>query len=313
MRIEYHDLSDQDFERLAVAICSEILGTGVVPFCSGPDGSRDARFEGTATDLPSPVSPFNGKFIAQAKHTEDPIAKFSDAEFSGSAKSSIISKEIPGIARLVTNGELDHYLLFSNRRMSGVAEGPIRTRIKNETGARQVELFGIERMDLLLKKFPNILATFGDMRLPLLVTPDDLAEVILAISANVKAFEKAFDPDELERRRFSDKNKDNGLSSELADYIRRKYMPQFSDVKAFLAKPDNQTVLERYESAAHEFQEQIFVHRKQYSQFDDVLLRVCQLLFKRDGDLRKNRALTKLVVYYMYWNCDIGNSVAADA
>src|SRR5262245_50024760 len=57
MRIDYHDLNEKDFERLIVAICAEILGSGVVPFCSGPDGSRDARFEGTASDLPNSVDP----------------------------------------------------------------------------------------------------------------------------------------------------------------------------------------------------------------------------------------------------------------
>src|SRR5580704_6872271 len=58
MRIEYHDLSDKDFERLVVAICMEILGAGVASFSSGKDGSRDARFEGTAACFPSATSPY---------------------------------------------------------------------------------------------------------------------------------------------------------------------------------------------------------------------------------------------------------------
>ena len=308
MRIDYHDLSEKDFERLVVAICAEILGSGVAPFCSGPDGSRDARFEGTAADLPNSVGAYKGKFIVQAKHTENPVAKYSDTDFSGSAKSSVLSKETPGITRLVKKGELDCYLLFSNRRMSGTAEGPIRSRIGTETGAKVVELFGIERIDLLLKKHPNALKTFGmePLHLPLLVTCDDLAQVILAISANSDAFERAFVPEQFERTSFANKNEDNGLSSDLANYIRRNYMPQFADVKRFLAKPENAHVLERYESAAHEFQEQITLHRTEYASFDDVLIRITQLLFTRDGDLARKKALTKLTIYYMYWNCDIG-------
>ena len=315
MRIDYHDLSEKDFERLVVAICSEILGSGVVPFCSGPDGSRDARFEGTAADLPNSVDPHKGKFVAQAKHTESPVAKYSDADFSGKSKSSVLSKECPGVKKLVEKGYLDNYLLFTNRKMSGVAEGPIIERIKKDTGAKVVELFGIERMDLLLRKHPNILKTFGlaPMHLPLLVTCDALAEVILLISENADAFEKAFVPEELERISFKTKNKDNGLSDELATFIRKNYMPQFADVKKFLAKPASSEALDRYLAAAHEFEEQIVIHRKDYAEFDHVLTRIMELLFSRDGDLAKKRALTKLIIYYMYWNCDIGSKVGKDA
>jgi len=315
MRIDYHDLSDKDFERLTVAICGEILGSGVIPFCSGPDGSRDARFEGTAAHLPNNTEPYKGKFIVQAKHTEDPVAKYSDTDFSGTVPSSTISGEMPGVKRLVKKTELDHYLLFSNRRMSGVTEGPIIERIKKETGAKSVELFGIERIDFLLRKHPDAMKTFGmtPLHLPLLVTCDDLAEVILAISKNADAFEKAFIPEELERISFKEKNRATGLSDDLAKYIRRQYMPQFADIKKFLANPANEAVLERYRAAAEEFQEQIVLHRKEYAEFDKVLTRIVQLLFKRDGDLARKKALTKLVIYYMYWICDIGSEVVTDA
>ena len=315
MRIEYHDLSDKDFERLVVAICMEVLGPGVVSFCTGPDGSRDARFEGTALHLPSSANPYKGKFIIQAKQTEDPVAKYSDTDFSGVTDSSVLSKEIPGVKRLVDGGHLDHYFLFANRKMSGVAEDPIRSRIAKETGAKNVELFGIERMDTLLKKFKEAFQTFGaePMNLPLLVTCEDLAEVILAISENREAFKEAFSPDELQRVSFKRKNESNGLSNDLAAYIRRQYVPQFDNVKKFLAMPGNEEVLERYQAAAKEFEEQIAIHRKTYGSFDDVLIRIKSLLTKRDGDLARHKALTNLVVYYMYWNCDIGSKVDADA
>lgn len=315
MRIDYHDLSEKDFERLVVAICSEILGSGVVPFSSGRDGSRDARFEGTAADLPNSAAPYKGRFVAQAKHTESPVAKFSEAAFSGSAKSSVLSKECPGVKKLVKNAELDIYLLFANRKMSGVSEGPIVARIKKETGAKVVELFGIERMDLLLRRHASILNTFGmtPRHLPLLVTCDALAEVILGISENTDAFEKAFEPEELDRISFKTKNEANGLSDDLATYIRKHYMPQFADVKRLLAKPGSAAVLDRYLAAAHEFEEQIIVHRKHYADFDHVLMRIKSLLFSRDGDLARQRALTQLVIYYMYWNCDIGTKGVANA
>jgi hypothetical protein len=151
------------------------------------------------------------------------------------------------------------------------------------------------------------------MHLPLLVTCDALAEVILAISENADAFEKAFVPEELERTSFKTKNKKNGLSDDLATFIRKNYMPQFEDVKRLLAKPESEAVLEHYLAAAHEFEEQIVLHRRNYAEFDHVLTRMTGLLFSRDGDLAKKRVLTKLIIYYMYWNCDIGSKVGADA
>ncbi len=315
MHIEYHDLSDKDFERLVVAICIEILGPGVASFCSGKDGSRDARFEGTALHIPSSANAYKGKFIIQAKHTEDPVAKYSDTDFSGANESSVISAECPGVKKLVDDGNLDIYFMFSNRKMSGVAEGPIRSRIMTDTGAKTVELFGIERMDTLLKKFKDAFQTFGaePMNLPLLVTCEDVSEVILAISENKSAFTDVFKPDDLQRVSFKRKNETNGLSDDLARYIRKQYMPQFDSVKRFLAQPGNEAVRERYEAAALEFEEQIVIHRKAYGSFDDVLIRVKSLLTKRDGDLARNKALTNLVVYYMYWNCDIGSKEEADA
>lgn len=314
MRLDYHDFSEDDFERLVVAICAEILGTGVSPFAKGKDSAKDARFEGTAADLPNAAAPHKGEFIVQAKQTENPVAKYSDPDFSGDAKSSVLSEELPGVKKLVKAKKLDCYLLFSNRKMTGVSEDPIIERIKKETGAKTVELFGIERIDLLLKKHPQALVTFGQQQAsPLLVCADDLSEVILAISNNHDAFAQAIRPDEFERKSFKAKNVENGLSEDFAGYISRRFIPYFDSVKKFLASPDNDEAVGRYESAADEFEEQIAIHKKDYARFDDVLNRITSLLFKRDGDLARKKRLTRLVVYYMYWNCDIGSEVASDA
>jgi len=80
-----------------------------------------------------------------------------------------------------------------------------------------------------------------------------------------------------------------------------------------LAKPGNENVLERYNSAVEEFREQIALHRNKYVTFDDVLIKIKQLLFYRDGDLARRKDLVNLVVYYMYWICDIGAEEESDA
>jgi len=310
MRFDYHDLADSQFEALVIALCGSILGAGVAPFSSGKDGGRDGRFVGTAAAFPGASDPHSGKFVIQAKHTENPVAKFSDPDFSSTAESSTVSEEIPRIKRLREQGELDIYYLFANRRLAGGADQTVRSRIISEAGVTTVELFGVERLDLLLKKYPEALqlADISPFLRPLLVTPDDLAEIIMKMADRKELFATAVTVDDLIRTSFDEKNQKNGLSAEFAQAITRNYLPLFASVKRFLALPANAAIAERYDEAAREFQEQLLAHRAEYAEFDQVLVRLQHLLFTRDGDLSHNKRLTKLVVYYMYFNCDVGTS-----
>jgi hypothetical protein len=61
-----------------------------------------------------------------------------------------------------------------------------------------------------------------------------------------------------------------------------------------------------YESAVDEFQLKIVAHRKDYQTFDNVMEYLVDLLFARDPVLRAHKRLTRIVLFYMYWNCDIG-------
>jgi hypothetical protein len=80
----------------------------------------------------------------------------------------------------------------------------------------------------------------------------------------------------------------------------------FDVVRRFLAHPSNEELLERYEEAACECNEQIVAHKSDFASLDRALIYLNKLLSDRDGDLARHKRLTKLVVYYMYWNCDIG-------
>src|SRR5476649_1841038 len=107
----FQDLSTDEFEELTRHICMKILGTGTIAFAEGKDGGRDGTFEGTAQSFPSTASPLKGKFIIQAKNTTNPVASCSDTYFS-----KLLDDEIPKLRKLVENGELDNYFVFSNRR-----------------------------------------------------------------------------------------------------------------------------------------------------------------------------------------------------
>lgn len=117
-RFPLHDLADTEFEQLVVLICGELMGIGITSFASGPDGGKDAKFEGTATAFPSTTAPASGKFIVQAKHSTSPVASCSDYDF----ETTLIGHEISKIQRMFQEGSLTHYLIFTNRRKTGGAE-----------------------------------------------------------------------------------------------------------------------------------------------------------------------------------------------
>src|SRR5690606_2492747 len=102
------------------------------------------------------------------------------------------------------------------------------------------------------------------------------------------------------------KNKANGMSAEYAQGIRKRYLKETAQVKAFLAAPENDDLLRMYESVVDEFQLKIIAKRKEYQSFDDVMNYLTDLLFARDPHLRANKRLTRVMLFYMYWNCDIG-------
>lgn len=63
-RFRYEELSPSQFENLIVDICRSLIGKGVRGFSEGPDGGRDARFDGMTDGFPSERDPWTGTTIA---------------------------------------------------------------------------------------------------------------------------------------------------------------------------------------------------------------------------------------------------------
>ncbi|HZH14041.1 MAG TPA: ABC-three component system protein [Archangium sp.] len=312
-RYAYHDLYDKQFEQLVVAICQELFGPGVQEFSTGPDGGRDARFCGVALAFPSSSQPWKGITVIQAKHTESPIEKFSESGFSSKAKSSVLSAELPRIKHLYDKGHLNNYILFSNRRLGAEANQAILDRISTETGLNtaSIHLCGIEGIERHLKTYRRIaqVVDISPLEAPLRVSPDELADVIIAFAkaqSNLPPAESI--ATKIERTRFDEKNQINGLTSDYADLIQKRFLKHFGAIRQFLGEPANETILERYQEAALEFSAKIIEYNQGKVPFDRVLGYLFERLLERDVDLRANRRLTRALLYYMYWNCDIGKS-----
>lgn len=321
MKFAYEDLGDGQFENLIVFLCQHLLGISVQGFAKGPDGGRDAKFVGTAELHPSKAAPWVGTTIIQAKHTNGYNRNFSESDFfSTTAQNTVLGKEIPRIKKLRESKQLDHYMLFANRRLAGNAESEIRAYIAAQCDipASSIYLCDVEQLEVWLKTFPGVAgkADLDPVDSPLIVSPDDLAEVVQALARQKKGVSALLDDPPTSRVTYELKNVLNNMSADYAKAQRRKYLKETTQIRAFLAAPENLELLYMYESVVDEFQLKIIAKRKDYQTFDEVMEYLVGLLFNRDAVLRQHahKRLTRAVLFYMYWNCDIGEvgDAAAD-
>jgi hypothetical protein len=320
MRFVYEDLSDAQFEKLVIFLCQKLLGSGVQGFCSGPDGGRDAKFAGTAELHPSAAAPWKGTIVIQAKHTDGYNRNFMESDFfSDNSTSTVIAEEIPRIKKLREGKNLDHYMLFANRRLSGQGELKIRTHLATQCDIPpdSIYLCGTEQLEIWLKRFPEVagLADLDPVDSPLIVSPDELAEVVEAFAKQRETILAIVDDPPAPRVSYDDKNELNNMSAEYAKLQRRKYLKDTAQVRAFLSAPENLGLMNLYESVVDEFQLKITAKRKNHQTFDEVMEHLADQLFGRDPVLRqaKHKRLTRVLLFYMYWNCDIGRSDNAAA
>ncbi len=321
MKFAYEDLSDGQFENLIVLLCQRLLGAAVQGFAKGPDGGRDAKFMGTAELFPSKSAPWVGTTIVQAKHTNGYNRNFSESDFfSKTAANTVLGKEIPRIKKLRDAKQLEHYMLFANRRLSGNAETEIRDYIASQCGipAESIYLCGLEQLEIWLKRFPDVAreADLDPVDSPLIVSSDDLADVVQALARHKDRMAALLDDPPTTRVTYEQKNALNNMTADYARAQQRKYLKETAQIRVFLAAPENLDLLRMYESVVDEFQLKIIAKRKDYQTFDEVMEYLVDLLFNRDPILRQHthKRLTRVMLFYMYWNCDIGEvgDVAAD-
>lgn len=318
MKYAYEDLGDDQFEELVVLLCRRLLGMGTQGFAKGVDGGRDAKFVGTAERIPSRTAPWAGTVIVQAKHTNGQNRSFSESDFFNSkSENTIVGKEVPRIKKLRAAKQLDHYVLFANRKLTGNAESDIRSHISKACGIPEpsIMLCGLEQLEGWLKEFPEVpaLANLNPLDSPLIVSPDELSEVVQALARHMDGLAAVMDMPPVPRTTYETKNKINNMSPEFAQNLLRLYLKETMQVKVFLAAPENEELLRLYESVIEEFQLKIVARRKDHNSFDAVIVYLLDLLFARDPQLRANKRLTRVMVFYMYWNCDIGESGDAQA
>lgn len=308
--------SEDDFEKIIVRICRDLLGIGVTGFAKGKDGGRDGRFEGKAEKYPSSSEPWNGKFIIQAKHTTNTEASCSDNDFFGN-KTSLIAVEIVKIKRLKDQKDIDNYLCFTNRKSTGNKEFEIRNAIIKETGIKNVGIHGIDFIESNLTK--EIIKEFGlnKIRLPFEFYEQDIRDVILLFSEELEKHverepittQNLFHNDRPEDG-IREKNRINSLSEEyFEDEIRRNSQEYFKQIDNFLKDPINIKYLKQYRNTVRELNNLILIKREDFEKFEEIFFFLYQQIFKgNDDEIKEHRFLIYVFLHFMYFQCDIGRN-----
>ena len=284
----------------------EILGMGTVVFTKGRDGGRDGRFTGAANNFPSKKSPASGNFIVQAKHTQNLYGSCSDSSFA-----SIIKKEIPRIDNLVKGKELDYYLLFTNRRLTGGTDNKILKQIKAIKGVKDAWLLAKNNLEGYLVKYKKIWVDLGFNRYnnPLRIHPEDIGEVITAFHDAKNGIGSDFNSKkDFKHPGIEKKNEINNLSCDYYDEIIAYSVRHFSQIQNFLENPRNTGFNDKYHDTADEIKTKLMIYRANFDTFEEVLAHLYDLIIDGNIDLKHRRRLANIFLHYMYCNCDIGKN-----
>ena len=311
MKYPLHYLDDEGFADLVAIICEDILGSGTIVFTKAKDGGRDAKFTGTANEFPSKADPWTGKFIIQAKHTINPTASYSDADFQ-----RILRLELPKIKALKKDGKIDYYLIFSNRKLTGLQDPKIEDLIDESVDVLN-RVFGIERIDLWLESHPRIAtkANLNRLLLPLQFYEEDLRNLVVAFAgAKIAKSDIATIEDEICGIPIIEKNKLNRLSEEYFNSVFKNSVDDFARIRSFLEDPKNETLLTMYQNTISDIQEEITIKRTEYRAFDEILNHLYKVVLDTENStLKNNRRLIRVFLHYMYFHCDIGVKEAQNA
>lgn len=294
-----------DFEAMAIMICNHILGPSTIPFAKGKDGGKDGKFIGKANCIPSEAKPWDGKIIIQAKHTARLNASCSDSDFNKRLNNEVI----PAIKKMKEENNIDYYLLFTNCKLTGIKDTYIETKIKSETNIPTL-LFADEKIQDLLKTYPDVVkkAELNRLLLPFEFDDTDIETVVTSLSEYVHKDKVALCEEiSFEYPGLEKKNELNKMGQQYFEESIRASMDDFYKIRRFLSDPLNDGIGEIYEDAANELKNKIIINRNQFYEFEQAIETIYDRMVNTYASvLQGKKRLVRILLHYMYCNCDIG-------
>src|SRR6266498_3440882 len=162
-------MGERPFEDLCRALAVHVLGPGIQAFGDGPDGGREAAFEGRLRYSTSATGPWEGYGILQAKYRRVGIGT-KDVDWLRRQ----ITKELDAWSdpnkKRVTEGRVPEYLIIAtNVRLSSAARTggidritTLLTGYANRIGLKGSALWEANQLTVYLNAYPAVSAKFAE-------------------------------------------------------------------------------------------------------------------------------------------------------
>jgi hypothetical protein len=169
-------LGDREFEHLSQALALQVLGPGISVFGDGPDGGREATFEGRVR-FPEPGEPWDGYGVVQAKFKRRLVGGRGDTDVLLRSVAAELDKWADPGSNRVKKGRVPQYVLFT----TNVALSPMPGRggadrvealiasYAERLGLKGWRVWHYDQLCSLLDLHPDIRRTYAA-----LITPSDV-------------------------------------------------------------------------------------------------------------------------------------------
>ena len=182
-------LSSRTFEHLIQAMATYVIGPDVMPFGDGPDGGREATFDGKV-NYPNDASGWDGYGVIQAKFLQLPRSTYSDGQWALDQLKSEMDKYLRPESNL---RRPDYFVFATNVTLSAVNERGAKDRIKalletykNRLSMKGYAIWDKDRIRVFLDGNEAIRRTYAAW-----ITPGDvLAEVVQWLQPKTPDFEQ---------------------------------------------------------------------------------------------------------------------------
>jgi hypothetical protein len=220
--------------------------------------------------------------------------------------------ELTKVRKLISDRELSHYVVFTNRTKSADDDESFRKSFGKIKGMREAWLVGIEHLHLLLLEHADIWDRYEeDVRTPVRFNRDDLVKIIHDFSEFVRQGGETRPKTTLRHLKLEEKNKINGISEHYFADLQRHSMPQFDQIRAFLSNPRNEEHLELYQDTADDLRGRLrtMINEGTVERLEDAFERVRLDFIATDERLQRKKRWVRVFLDYMYSTCDIGHNV----
>ena len=182
-------LNSREFEHLVQSLSTKVIGPGIVIFGDGPDGGREATFDGVIP-YPTRTDPWHGYGVVQAKFLQRSSGSKKDGDWVLAQLDSELAK--------YTNPESglripDYFIFATNVVLTAVKETGSKDKVlarleafKNQHSLKAVELWDYDKIRVLLDNNDEVRRAYTAF----LTSGDAIALIIERLNLQTPNFEE---------------------------------------------------------------------------------------------------------------------------